>query len=319
MKKTTIAICAAVCAALVGVSFAAGKMSRNKAEQQQSIASEKQQQKQQQLTVTNPILTIGDTDDERNYGYDVLYRHDGITITLLASYFDGEEKDIKIAIENDTDKDIQVRTAYTAANGTLSDAYLRADIAAGETSEETISYLNEFLRSGTDIDDVELRFCFINDDDEEDYYTTPLYSKQIKIIYRKAEHTYEPRSYEELIWEAGGFELYKSKNEIEYDDNGKDALLQFFYLKNTGDTDYFLSFSYTIQCFAGNEEIPVNTHVYHEMPAGCSSYVRVPFRPDKPGDAERIDTIKFTPMLVSFENEWETLYRSDELTIEIEH
>lgn len=313
MKGKSIGIAAAAVALILGATYFSANISKNKAEQNSSSTAAKDSQaEQQQLSniSVNPLLTYGDTDDERNYGYDVLYKHDGIKIMLLASRLDGDQKEIDISVQNDTAEDMWVKTEYVVPNCYISNAKMNELVEAGKTVETTISYINDCIGQQEKINDIELKFSLVGDDEDAEYS----YSEQIKIIYDNAEHPNLPYNDETLVWEDGGFELYKSPGKTESDENGS-FVRQYFYLRNTGTTDYYYSATHFF--YDDKEEIANSLRAFEVVPAGCAYYINFKIRPNDPNDLERIKTIGFAPRLISLDDELETLYSGDYIKLDI--
>lgn len=314
MKSKIIGIAAAAVALILGAAFFSASISKNKAEQNNPSAATNDSRSDQQLSniSVNPLLTYGDTDDERNYGYDVLYKHDGVTVMLIGSYFEGDSKDLAISITNDTDKKLMIYTKYVAANCYMSDALIVTDVEPKQTVECTIYDIAQYLERSAKIDDVELKFSLIFDDN----YENAIYSDQIKIIYDFKDHLDPPRGDATLLWEADGFEVYRTTNEImHYDDGDVDVLRQNYLFRNAGATDYY--FKYTLRCYKGEKEIYENTGQYIEMPGGCEVYYHTNFIPDKPYNAKNIDRVVMSAGLYSFDGKYELIYSADDIEFEI--
>lgn len=317
MKKKYIAVIAAA-AIVLGGAFLSGKLSRSKAEKNGAdTTAVNNTNTEEQPPSTIPIETLGDTDDERRYGYDVLYKHDGITITLLESNFNGNmyfadgNKNIKIAIKNETDDDITVYTEYVAANCYISNASLHEDVPAGETVEATIEGVNDLLNVHDQITDIELKFSF-----DIEYEPLLVYSDQIKIIYEYEDYPTEPRGDSKLLWAEAGFELYDRGHEITPDDDGNIRLKQNFYLRNISNEDYL--YTATHYFFADGVELDNTITVRKESPAGCGYNFYIFLNPGEYVSAEQIDSISFYPKLYSYEDTYDPIYRGDEVVIDIE-
>lgn len=137
----------------------------------------------------------------------VLVEGSGIKITAKSiSYDDLFGPELKILIENSTDKDLTVQTRSASVNGYMVETMLSADVAAGKKANDAITFLNTDLEAcgiGT-FADMEFSFHVFTTDDWETYLDT----EPIQLKTSAAEtYTYTYDQEGTLVYEGNGVKL----------------------------------------------------------------------------------------------------------------
>lgn len=137
----------------------------------------------------------------------VLVEGSGIKITAKSiSYDDLFGPELKILIENSTDKDLTVQTRSASVNGYMVETMLSADVAAGKKANDAITFLNTDLEAcgiGT-LADMEFSFHVFTTDDWETYLDT----EPIQLKTSAAEtYTYTYDQEGTLVYEGNGVKL----------------------------------------------------------------------------------------------------------------
>lgn len=233
-KQTAVWVCIAL-AAVIGCSIGFAVHSKSNADE-----TKKQEQSSSAEAVPlvkRPIYVENDTDEQRIYGTDVLYCHDGIKITLDSS----RDDEIDLTFQNDSDKGYTFNTDYVAANGASVDSSIIFLYVEAKTSEQyTLKGLTDRLPDGDVIDQLMLRFE-MNDENYEDEH----FSEPIRIIYNNTEHSYQPWDYATLVYQSEELDIYC--NSVNYraddpdDEYNTERLLLWLYYVNKGERDISLS------------------------------------------------------------------------------
>lgn len=313
MKKKTIAAIAGAAAVVIGGSAVYGVISRNSSEkkyaqqQEHSEAQQKAEEERKQM----PILTIGDTDNERRYGYEVLYKHDGMTITIEKCVKHGDTADLTLKFVNDTDEELTVAADYFAPNSYISNCDMAVDVPANGKKTETVEGFNDLLRKSEEIKDIRMVFNVLSDNN--DYYRV---SKQIHVMFDLK--STEPDNFDKepvLYSEEAGITMWFIETKADQDDYGEiNGTVFECYVRNDSDIDQKLSLkNYT--CYSGGKEIEAENRLNNLVPAHTGHYVLMRFLPNNySGELPQIDKIVIEPR-TSDNTTYETLLSADPITI----
>ncbi|MBP3271627.1 MAG: hypothetical protein J6M17_05290 [Ruminococcus sp.] len=289
MKKKTIALIAAAAVIVTGISVFTIRTSEKAEAQAQKAEKEQQQRELIELSKPSlPILTLNDTDEnDRRYGYDVLYKKDGITITLDESILQGDPR-MTLSITNDTDSEKHIESLYIVPECYLSNAAIDVTVAPKSTETVEVRDFMKYLRENTVITDMKFRFIITDADSDEITYT-----KQITVSYKLPQTQPSHGSDSSLLYENNGFELYFDDCFIDTDDDGDKRVYIDMYAENHCGYDVYLSTKDTVLYRKGIEEdrdsdvnllFPDNTgHYFHfyyyiDNDAG-EEYNKVSFKP----------------------------------------
>lgn len=112
------------------------------------------------------------TEDESK----VIYDENGIKITYKGTEDGFASKDIKLLIENNSDKNYTVQERDLTVNGFVVMATISADIPAGKKANDEIKILESSLEENeiTDIENVEFYFHIFNSDDWTDDFDSDI-------------------------------------------------------------------------------------------------------------------------------------------------
>lgn len=175
---------------------------------------------------------IAETSTEVSIEESVIFDQDGIKITaksLDMTGFFGPE--IKLLIENGSEKSVTVQSRNTSVNGYMIEPMLSADVAAGKKANDTLTLTQSDLDAAgiTTIADIELSFHIF----DSESWDTIIDSDPIRIETSAAD----------------GFEyLYDDSGDLVYNENGVEIVVKglsedgswlgpsiVVYIKNTGD------------------------------------------------------------------------------------
>lgn len=127
-----------------------------------------------------PILTAGDTDSTRRYGYDVLYANHGLRILLKESHIYIDEPKLTFDFINESDTDFAVKIEYCVINGQTFHPFLNTEIPAGQTVTDSTEFNFNKMR---EIKISKLRLCFKVSNSDYSIYED---SDAIRIEYDKS-------------------------------------------------------------------------------------------------------------------------------------
>lgn len=107
----------------------------------------------------------------------VIYKENGISVTYngivkSSSFLGGQE--VKVMIENTSNKDMVVQVRDCSVNGFMIDPIFSCDIAAGKKAADSIKFMDSDLKENgiTNIQDVEFKVYTSNKGDWSDYSTS---------------------------------------------------------------------------------------------------------------------------------------------------
>ncbi len=107
----------------------------------------------------------------------VIYKENGISVTYngiakSSSFLGGQE--VKVMIENTSNKDMVVQVRDCSVNGFMIDPIFSCDIAAGKKAADSIKFMESDLKENgiTNIQDVEFKVYTSNKGDWSDYSTS---------------------------------------------------------------------------------------------------------------------------------------------------
>ncbi|MBQ6368313.1 MAG: hypothetical protein IJJ30_07255 [Erysipelotrichaceae bacterium] len=137
----------------------------------------------------------------------VVYDQDGITITaksLDLKSFMGPE--LKLLIENNTDRAVIVQARNTSVNGYMVDTVLSADVAAGKKANDGLTIMDSSLKDAgiTTIADIETSFHIFDSDTWNEITDTDLYSIKTS-AYEGFEYTFDDSG--KTVYENGGIKI----------------------------------------------------------------------------------------------------------------
>lgn len=162
----------------------------------------------------------------------MLLDQDGIKIQAKELVTDGMMgAELKVLIENDTDKDLTIQCRNSSVNGYMVETMFSAEVAAGKKANDTITFLSSDLElSGVDtIADMEFSFHIFTTDD----WDTVLDSRQVQVKTSAAE-TYS------YAYDHPGTQVYEDKGVklVAKGLNEENSILGpglVMYIHNTGD------------------------------------------------------------------------------------
>lgn len=174
----------------------------------------------------------------------VLVDENDVKITATGLDYDNYSVDLKLTIENNSDKNLSficesIGYSCNSVNGyMIEDGYLNCDVQAGKKANDTVSFsYSELMMHGiTEIADIEVGFD-ISDDDYNHIYTGP---RQVKTAAADS-YDYDKSSYQEAI------DSKALKNEIGYD-------VSFFKADNFYDKS---GISIVSECIIEKDETPL--------------------------------------------------------------
>ena len=114
----------------------------------------------------------------------VLLDESSIKITAKEIVYDGIfGTDLKLLIENNSDKSLVVQTRNSSVNGYMLDSIMSVDVAAGKKANDSITFMSSDLElNGIEvIADMEFSFHIFNSADWETYLDTPQIKHQTSI------------------------------------------------------------------------------------------------------------------------------------------
>lgn len=214
-------------------------------------------------TETRPVKISADTEGEQSGG-DILYKHGGLTVSLIESHLSGDAPSVRLLFENDTENTMIFKTDYVVINGMATDHSTLAIVEPGGEEQRSLTYLDEYLPEGESADDITVRFCF----NEEGDNSSKTYSEPIDIVYEEAEHNYTRPENARLIWECGDFRVYECGAETEYsEESGESGIAVNIWAENDGDNDYTLTDGDEAYYELDGERIGLDGFVYARCPA----------------------------------------------------
>ncbi len=186
-------------AVLLTISFAAGNRQNEKqSEQTSSSVAPTEIKKAPRL----PVSVTADTDDERPYGSDILYCHDGLTVQYLD--FNGSYLHLKFI--NDTDKAMTMETGDVTVNKILSYHFTLAIVDPHSEEERYVTDLNSELAYGESVDEITMNFLFTEWDEED--YSPDAESEFVSLKFSKKEPQLSIPEGAELYWECEDCRVY---------------------------------------------------------------------------------------------------------------
>ena len=132
---------------------------------------------------SKPIKTGGDTDDERRYGYDVLYAHHGLMIMLIESKINIERPVITLEVINDSEEKMTASIEYASVEGLNRWPDFEVELEPGKSEKKEVDFNTDSFKNVT-VKNIRLCFHVYNEDGSIDEY-----SKAVNIDYRKTNHT----------------------------------------------------------------------------------------------------------------------------------
>ncbi len=228
-KQKMITFCS-IAVLLTAAALASVKLFKPDKEQAVSVSSADSQQ--QKIEVKKPIFVENDTDDERIYGTDVLYHHDGLSIKLIGS----ENDNITLLFENENDKEYSMFTDYVVANSASIRASTIAIVEAGGSEERTLGGLTDQLPDD-DVYSLCLRFEFY-----DEFYDEHFFSEPINIVYQKHEDEYIPKETAVLVYEDENIRIYNNSaryyaDKTPDDDYDDEKIVMWCYYENKCEDD----------------------------------------------------------------------------------
>ena len=314
MKKAHIALLCAAAALVIGSSAVYGIKGKNKSEKeydQQQRRSDAQQEAEEERK-SLPILTEGDTDDDRRYGYEVLYRHDGVTITVEELKKHGGSFDLTLRLKNENDTEKSIYSRYFAPNSYISNSDFDEAVEPHSEKTVTVENINDLINDSTITD---IRMKFIIYDDLDNYVT----SKQIRTYFDLAgsKPTYGNNDIL-LDWsDDAGIKLLYDSNSYITDDDGKNIGRQVrCFVENYSDTDRFFSV-YDFKCYSGGKEVEADMSIHNLVPAYTGHYILLKFSPPEEGaELPDIDRVVMDPVMTDNIN-FDDIYFDSEVTIDL--
>lgn len=249
-------------AVLLTISFAAGNRQNEKqSEQTSSSVAPTEIKKAPRL----PVSVTADTDDERPYGSDILYCHDGLTVQYLD--FNGSYLHLKFI--NDTDKAMTMETGDVIVNKILSSHFTLAIVDPHSEEERYVTDLNSELAHGESVDEIAMNFLFTEWDEED--YSTDAESEVVTLRFSKEEPKLSIPEGAELYWECEDCRVYylgKQFVQPEAEDNEDYAWTPYheiyFFAENLTDKELTLGADGDPNPIM-IERIPAKTAAYMEM------------------------------------------------------
>lgn len=305
-KKYVICIAASL-AVLLGVSYVIGQRGADKAES--SSAAKRSESAAMKEPDTQPIDVENDTEGDRNYGGDILYKHDGLTVRLIES--DLESSSIRLLFQNETDSTMVFSTDSVVVNGMVTSCSTLAIVEPGAEEERVLLRLTDDLPSGSKADEVKLKFLIY---DEEDF-TQLAYSETITITYSEAEHDYTLPDSAKLIWEKNGFEVYECGAKMYASEDGESYVSVGLCIENHSDKEYVIHNMYGAQCEINGEPIPLDCWFYNKMPPGTVMSDSMVFNAEEGQSLDGAEEITFSLQLYDAADESFETFESGEITL----
>lgn len=240
----------------------------------------------------------------------VVFDQDGIVITAKSlslgdSYYAAE---VKVLIENNTDKDIRVDVEYAAVNDIMITGYLYADVAAGKKSNEAISFYSEDFELGgiTTIKTLDLVFDIYDSNSYDDIANSGI----ITLTTVGGEDYEQPfRSDGDVVFEQEGVKLVAQGLDMS-GDSYYGAELYFYIENNSGKAVTISARNISVNGFM------MNGYLYATVFDGCVSYNVMTFYTE---DLEENDIDAITELEASFEvydpETFDDYFTTDSLTV----
>ncbi len=218
-----------------------------------------------------------------NIAEQVLLDKDGVKVTVKSiSYYSKYNTDIKLLIENNSEKDIIVQTDNFSINGILINGIVSAHVAAGKKSNDSISIYNDDLDQAgiTTIKDIEFDLDIL----ESKSYDEIMKEEGIKLQTDAKNYTQNYNTSGTLIVDQNNVKVYVLKQQNKT--LGTEILV---YIENNSDkTLTVTSRELSVNGFM------INSSFYESLPAGKKAYESIMVYKDdlEDNDIKSIDNIE---------------------------
>ncbi len=301
MKKKTITILLAVCLALSMTACGESETPETANSSSENVESREES--------TEPAAEDADsTPTEITIEEQELYNENGVVITATGFSETGIfGPEVKLLIENNSEKNITVQARNGSVNGYMVDFQISSDVAAGKKTNDALSLLSTDLENSniSTICDIEFNFHVFNTDSWEDFTDSELIT-----IATSASGSYE-QSYDdsgEVVYDENGIKIV-SKGIAE--DGSLLGPALYLYIENNSDQDI------TIQ----SKDTSINGFMVEpvlssEIVAGKKSIDTMVFLSSDLTDngIESIDEIETSFHIFTTEN-WDTIVDTDPIVI----
>ncbi len=215
--------------------------------------------------------------------------------------------DLKILIENNTDKDLTVQCRESSVNGYMVETMLSADVAAGKKANDAITFSDSDLEACgiKTIADMELYFHIFTTEDWETYLDTSIV--QIKTSAAETyQYTYDDAG--ELVYEGNNVKVVVKGLSEENSIFGPGLIV---YIHNSGDESVTLQTRET-----SVNGFMVDTIFSEEVAAGKHAIAGITFM-DSDLEENEITEITDVELLFHIFNTetWDTIVDTDKITL----
>ncbi len=301
MKKKTITILLAVCLALSMTACGESETPETSNSSSKDVESREESTEPSDEAADNTPTEITIAEQE-------LYNENGVVITATGFSETGIfGPEVKLLIENNSEKNITVQARNGSVNGYMVDFQISSDVAAGKKTNDALSLLSTDLENSniSTICDIEFNFHIFNTDSWEDFTDSELIT-----IATSASGSYE-QSYDdsgEVVYDENGIKIV-SKGIAE--DGSLLGPALYLYIENNSDQDI------TIQ----SKDTSINGFMVEpvlssEIVAGKKSIDTMVFLSSDLTDngIESIDEIETSFHIFTTEN-WDTIVDTDPIVI----
>ena len=238
----------------------------------------------------------------------VIMDRDNIKITAKSINYDGfMGPEIKLLIENNSDKNITVQTDNFTINDLVVDALFSADVAAGKKATDEITLSEDELKMSNinTIKEIEFDINVM----EEETYDDIFVEKNIVIKTDAKNYTQKYNTYGTLLVNQDGIIIYilgLAKTDSIF---GKEVIL---YIENNNDQEYTVQ----VDNFSVNGFM-ATTYFSATIPAHKKAYDTITISDDdlKENDIDKIEDIEFIFKVFNFES-WDDLFSTDTIKYE---
>lgn len=316
MKRSHIAAVCAAAVLVMGGSAVYGLRSKKNAENMPAPKKNTSSQTDETIPVSlKPILTEGYTDDDRRYGYEVLYRQYGITITVDELKRNGSSYDLVLNIKNDSDHRMNVFSSYIAPNSYTSTAEFDVYVSPQSEIQTTVENINDLISVRAAITDIRMKIG-VHDETEDGEY---LYSDQIHTYFDLEGSVPNHDSSDYVVYDAmddAGVRLwYDSNYPMTDDDQNKIGRIVRLYIENTGDTDIIFRVN-DHTCYSGDTVVDMENNLRNSVPAHTGHYILMKFyAPENDPNAD-FDRLVFSSEILDYDN-FSTITSTEDITISL--
>ncbi|MCR5122989.1 MAG: hypothetical protein K6B74_11280 [Ruminococcus sp.] len=226
-------------AVIVGLAFSIKQFmaEREKGESQRLERQAEEKAKQEAEAVGKlygkPYSTVGDTDDVRRYGYDVLFARYGVRVLLKESKIYTDVPELTLEMVNESDEDYTIKLSYCVTNGITLEPSLETKVPAGKTVTDTVVF-DYNVMSMFKINKLRMCFLIMNDD-----YSIYEESEPVKINYDSSQttNTWEPPDDGLSVYDSSTLKVYTGFFSLTNGDDGGHIIRSELYYNNYSGSD----------------------------------------------------------------------------------